>query len=296
LSNAIELRQLIMVVIETLPGTAETRGALELPRRDVFIWTCVIIFLNQIFGIAKETTPASFAEMFTDFAAIGVFQLMAWYAIFRLLFLSEAASAAHSRDILVAAALCLLIFLPSSHMIWAAALGVGVFGLFVNKGDPKLLSAGIILVALSVQQCWGRIFFRIFEIPLLRAETAVVGTIMQIARAGTQWQDNVIIGPGGFGIVMYDWCSSFHNLSLAMLCWLTVTNLRNQSWQPRDFIVGCVVGATMILSNIARLCLMSWNIDLYEYWHAGAGEQIFDAGASAMVLLISLIGSRALRR
>ena len=50
-------------------------------------------------------------------------------------------------------------------------------------------------------------------------------------------------------------CSLFHNLSLAMICWLTVSKLRNQSWRSRDLVTGCVIGATMIACNVKRLCL-----------------------------------------
>jgi hypothetical protein len=54
------------------------------------------------------------------------------------------------------------------------------------------------------------------------------------------WQGNVITGPSGFGIIVYSGRSSFHDLSLAMLCWLTVSKLRNQH--------------------------------LYEYWHDGSPD------------------------
>ena len=147
-----------------------------------------------------------------------------------------------------------------------------------QSGDRKLRAAGIVFAALSVQELWGRIFFDLFALPLLRAETAVVGTMLQAVRAGTVWQDNVITGPSGHGIVVYDYCSSFHNLSLAALCWVTVRSLQDQGWQVRDFVIGCVVGMTMVLFNVTKLCLMAWDANLYHYWHDGAGVQIFNIG------------------
>ena len=111
------------------------------------------------------------------------------------------------------------------------------------------------LAALAIQEYCGRIVFDLLALPLLRAETAVVGTLVQAARPGTVWQDNVITGPSGFGIAAYSGYSSFHDLSLAMLCWLTVSRLRNQSWRSRDLATGCVIGATMIACNVKRLCL-----------------------------------------
>ena len=143
-----------------------------------------------------------------------------------------------------------------------------------------------------MQELWGHIFFHLVEFPLLRVEAAVVGTLLDTVRPGTVWQDNVVTAPSGFGIMIINSCSSFHNLSLALLCWVSVSRLRHQDWRGRDFLFAGVVGVTMILFNIARLCLMGWNIDLYHYWHDGVGAEMFAVGASLTVLLISLYGAR----
>ena len=200
------------------------------------------------------------------------------------------------RDLLVALALCVPLFLPTTRTIKFVALGAAIFSWIRGRDDPNLRGAGVVLAALAVQQYWGHIVFDLFALPLLHAETAVVGTLVQAVRAGTVWQGNVITGPSGFGIVVYSGCSSFHNLSLAMLCWLTVSRLRNRSWGRRDVLTGSVIGAAMIACNVARLCLMAWSLDFYEYWHNGLGAQIFAVGASVMVLVLSLYGSRPATR
>jgi hypothetical protein len=79
---------------------------------------------------------------------------MAWYAVFRLLASSDPAPVAQLRDFLIAVALCCLVFVPSTRMIWVAVLGVAIFGWLFNGGDPKLRAAGIVLAALSVQELW----------------------------------------------------------------------------------------------------------------------------------------------
>lgn len=267
-----------------------------LPRRNIFIWAVVILFLNQLYGAIKEMPAASLEALVTDLCAVGIFQYMAWYVIFRLLSSSDRAPAARSRDFLVIAALCLPVFLPTTRMIWVAATGIALYLWLSSAGDLKLRAAGIVLAALAVQELWGHLLFQLISFPLLRAETAVVGTMLEAARPGTVWQDNAIMGPSGYGIVIIGNCSSFHNLSLAMLCWLTVSRLWNQSWRVRDFVIGGAIGVTMILFNVARLCVMGWNINLYHFWHDGIGAQIFAIGASLTILLISLYGARPATR
>ncbi len=272
-------------------NTTEGNRGLKLPRRQIFIWAAVIVFFNQIFGTIEEAPRASLENLVSDLLAVGVFQYMAWYVIFRLLGSSDLGPAARWQDLLVTVALCLLVFLPTSRMIWVAAAGIAIYLAIYNGGDPKLRAAGVVLAALSVQEFWGHIFFNLVAFPLLRAETAMVGTMLEVVRAGTVWQGNVIAGPSGHGIVIYTGCSSFHNLSLAMLCWLAVCKLRHQNWRRRDFVVGSVVGGTMILLNLGRLFLMAWDIDLFHYWHEGRGAEIYAIGASLAILSISLYGS-----
>lgn len=238
----------------------------------------------------------SLEALVSDFLAIGIFQYLAWYVVFRLLVSSDRAPEARSRDFLIIAALCLPIFLPTSKMVWVAATGIALYLWLFNQGDPKVRAAGIVLAALSVQELWGHIFFNLVTFPLLRAETACVGTLLEAVRPGTIWHDNAITGPNGYGIVIINSCSSFHNLSLAMLCWLTVSMLRHQDWRVRDFVIGGAIGVTMILFNVVRICLMAWNIDLYHYWHDGIGAEMYAIGASLTILLMSLYGASPTRR
>jgi hypothetical protein len=273
----------------------ERQHGRALNRRDIFIWAAVILFSNQLLGVIKEVPTTSLEAFISDLFAIGIFQYLAWYVIFRTLAASDLAAPARLQDFLVTAGLCLIVFLPTTRMIWVAATGIAVYMCLWNGGDPKLRTAGIVLAALSVQELWGHLFFNLVTFPLLRAETSVVGTILEAARPGTVWQDNVITGPNGFGIVIIANCSSFHNLSLAMLCWVTVSRLWREDWRLRDFVIGSAIGITMILFNVARLCLMGWNIDLYHYWHDGIGAEIFAIGASLTILFMSLYGARPLR-
>jgi hypothetical protein len=263
-----------------------------LSRRDVFIWAAAILFLNQLFGVIKEMPAASPEVLVSDLLAVGVFQYLAWYVIFHLLGASDLAPAARLRDFLVIAPLCLLVFLPTSRAIWVAASGIAIYLFLTDTGDRSLRAAGIVLAALSVQELWGKVFFNLLASHLLRVEATAVGTILKVARPGTMWQDNTIMGPNGHGVVIISGCSSFHNLSLALLCWVTISRLRCQSWQVRDFVIGSAIGTTMICLNLARILLMAWNAELYHYWHEGIGTEIFEIGASLTILLMSLYGSR----
>jgi hypothetical protein len=278
------------------PATGEAPGAAMFHRRDVFIWVVTILFANQVFGVIAALPSSSLATVVSDLGTIGIFQYMAWYAVFRLLRDSDGEAPAESRDFIIAVVLCLLVFMPTDRMIWVAADGLAIY-LWVFYGRAATLrSAATVLVAMSVQAFWGHVFFHLVAYDLLRAETAVVGTLLRATRSGIDWQDNVISSADGFGIAIYTGCSSFFNLSLAMLCWITLTKLQRPFWRRSDFVVGAVVGGSMILLNLARLYVMALNIDLYYYWHDGPGAEIFAVVASLMILVVSLYGTNRVAR
>jgi exosortase/archaeosortase family protein len=287
-----------LTLVSTLSRRAESRetGDLQIRRREIFIWAAAILLLHQLFYQIKQDWSVSLETLFYGPGAIGTFQFMAWYVIFGLLRASDPIPAAQWRDLLVAAALFLLLFLPMSRAIWVAAVGMAIYLFIFNDGDPRLRAAATVLAGLSVQQYWGHTFFNLVAFPLLRVEATAVGTLLAVVRPGTVWQDNIITGPNGFGIIVYDACSSFHNVSLAVLCWITVSRWRHKNQLGQDLIMLGIVAAAMILLNLIRLCLMAWDRDLYDYWHSGAGADIFGVAASLAVLLIALYGSRSTKQ
>jgi exosortase/archaeosortase family protein len=282
----------------TLAGTllvpAINRGTTPLPlsRRELLIWAAAILLLNNLYYEIKGSVSAPLIELLSHLVSIGAFQLMAWCVVFSLIRRSDVATVARSRDVVVILVFSLLLLLPMYRAIWVAATGIAIYLIVFSGDDTRLRAAATVLAGLSMQQYWGHIFFYLVAIPLLDAETAAVGTILSAIRPGTVWQGNMIGGPNGFGIIIYNTCSSFHNVSLAILCWLTVSRWRDQYQWRQDLAMLGVVAATMILLNLLRLCLMARNVDFYNYWHTGAGADLFAIVASVTILIISLYGSQ----
>lgn len=261
-------------------------------RAAVFRWAVVILVANQLVRIIKESAPITLLDTITSLLSVSVFQCMAWYVVFRLLGAGERTRIAPNRDWVVGLGSCMMVFIPNVGGVWVAATIIGVYLSLTPGGDRKLRSAGIVLLTLSVQGFWGNRLFEAIASPLLRAETAVVGTILQTMQSGTTWQDNMITAKSGWGIVIYPYCSSFHNVSLAFLCWVTISRMARDTWRGRDYAVAALIATAMILMNMTRLALMSHNKIFYYYWHDGTGNPIFANTASLFVLLASLFAVR----
>jgi hypothetical protein len=268
----------------------ETSG---FPRRWVFVWMLTIFFLNQLIGAARSIPLLSLTDIFLAFCAIGVFQCLAWYTILRLVLYGDSKAVCSWPIISALVGVGAVIFVPTRGSLWVAAAGLGIYMLVSCGRDFHTRAAGVVLLALSVQEFFGRIFFQLISFPLIEAETAIVGTALAMMLPGTVWYENVITVPSGHGIVLYPYCSSFHNVSLGLLCWISVTSLHRVCRRSSDYLWGLLIVGTVIVLNTARLYFMALGANSYEYWHDGTGSEIFEIGASLSVLLLALYGSRS---
>lgn len=267
-------------------------------RRELFIWFAAILLATKFFQSVLQVSGLSvWDHLLIQAAGIGAFQLLAWFAVFRLLVHEPSAAPATRQDFavigllgIVNIALGAVNIVPAQRVIWIVATLAAIYIFLTNAKGSYGRAAATVLLALCAQSLWGPVFFSLFALDLLRGDAVLVGTILDATRSGYTWHDN-IVETQGHAIEIYGNCSSFHNVSLSVLCWVTLTKLSRPSWIPRDFIFGAAVCVVMIAVNVARLYVAALSYASYEYWHNGFGAQIFQVGVSVLILLISLWGA-----
>jgi exosortase/archaeosortase family protein len=109
-----------------------------------------------------------------------------------------------------------------------------------------------------------------------------------IIRSGTIFRT-----PDGHSIVLIGACSSFNNVSTAVLACATIAMLTRTEWVRRDIATVAIASVVMILANAARLCLVGWSGAAYLFWHDGAGAQILGFAQTLVILLIAWWGAAA---
>ena len=267
-------------------------------RRELFIWFAAILFATKCLQSVLQVSGLSFRDsLFIQAAGINAFQLLAWFVVFRLLIQEPSGAPASRQDFVVIGLLGITNVLlgvtnvmPAQRTIWIVATLAAIYIFLTNTKGSYSRAAAIVLLALCVQALWGPIIFSLFAFDLLRADAAIVGAVLDVTRSGYTWHDNVI-ETQNHAIVIFGNCSSFHNVSLAMLCWVTLTKLNRPNWIATDFIFGAAVCIVMIAVNVTRLYVAALDAASYEYWHNGDGAHIFRVGVSLIILLISLWGS-----
>jgi exosortase/archaeosortase family protein len=180
--------------------------------------------------------------------------------------------------------------LPSGKATWIAATLAALYIYAGNEKGSNGRAGAAVLGALSVQSLWGPTLFSLFTVYLLRADAALVGVALKLTRGGFDWHENVI-STQGFTVGIYNDCSSFHNISLAALCWISLTKLHRPTFIRSDFKFGAAACLAMIALNAARLYAISLGRESFAYWHDGAGAQIFAVTASFVIAAICAWGA-----
>jgi hypothetical protein len=161
-----------------------------------------------------------------------------------------------------------------------------------DRDDLNTRAAGTVAAAVAVQAVWAPLLFSKISFLLLQIDAGVVGWLVSYFVPGASWAETVVYTPSGHNVVITPPCASFHNLSLATLCWVTLTMLHRPYWLKSDLYVGLAAMLFQFGFNIWRLVFVCLSLPMYEFWHDGFGKHIFSAVATACAIIfvqISLV-------
>ncbi len=257
-------------------------------RCEFFAWIACVFFIADL-GRIEVARPSEIIPTLVDsVTSRSVFYYLGIYAVIRLLLESNASRKTSRWDVGLGLAACLLAMLPFKSVDWVLATAWAIYLYATSGSDRKAKAAAVVLLAIAANNLWGPVIFDVFEATLLRIDAALTGTALVLSHTGLTWHGNIVGAPGGHRIIILSGCSSFHNISMGLLCWTALTKLARPTWIRADlpFALG-VVGAVILL-NVARLYLMALSADDYFYWHSGFGSQLYAMVTTLAVLVISL--------
>ncbi len=256
--------------------------------KELALWSSLLLLANGLLGSLVGGQFGFGPDGILDFIFGGGFLMVAWGAAIWLL-LRAPAKAASLPDVLATLGLCVIGALAQPEALPIAVTGLGLW-LFLKK-DDEIRAAGAVLLAIASQQFWGHLILGALAPELVRLDAAMVGEAMVQTVRGSSWHDNIITAPSGYSIVVLEGCSSFANVSTALLAWVAFGRLERVKWLPRDLVVGAVVVVSQIALNVTRMYLMAQSPQNYLYWHDDGGKQLYVAAASAAAVFISVVGT-----
>jgi hypothetical protein len=191
-------------------------------------------------------------------------------------------------DLTVGGVALVLIALPSAGLSWLAVSGLALYVLLFTDSDPPMRQGALILLATTIPMLWSRLLFEFFANFILGIDAFLVGWLL-----GSEQTGNMVRFANGDGyLVIFPACSSLANMSLAFLCWITVSELAGHRRSLNDVWWCALACACVTAINIGRMSLMGISLGHYEAIHSQIGDFVANALILAVTLGWSILGAR----
>ena len=190
----------------------------------------------------------------------------------------------HSFEIASGVGFVFLVILPIGALSWIAVTGLGLYVLL--SADVATLRRGaFVLLAMAVPMYWSPMLFHLFANYILAADALLVSWLLGTHRTG-----NLVEFADKSGqLVIFPLCSSLTNVSLALLCWVTLSELVSHKKSAYDFLWCLFACAAVVAVNVTRMAIMGISQWHYAVFHSEWAE----VGANVIILIL-IVGICAL--
>lgn len=186
-----------------------------------------------------------------------------------------------SSDLAVAFLAGLTFLVPVPAASWLG-LCLIVLHLHVTASDKAARRAAAIVFALTIPLFWARLLFAGFSDMLLRFDAQFVGWFV-----GTEPVGNVVpLADGTGSMFIAPACSSFANLSLALLSAAVFVNLRSGRWSRASIGWALASAAAVVAINVTRIGLIGLYPSHYALIHGPVGAAV--AGWLTLIATVAI--------
>ena len=258
-------------------------------RNQLFTGLFILALVN---GLAARVSQGldNFDVAAIAAAALGV-SAVVWFACVAALSLvlrKTRDEAVKTVDAFVGFAVLFLVAVPIKELSWFALAALAVYVIWTLQADSVMRRGALIFLAITVPMCWGPLLLHVFAKPFLWTDALFVSNLI-----GTEQTGNLVKFADGSGYFqIFPACSSYHNVSLAFLGWISASQFVERKWSPMD-LVWCLLAALSVVAvNVTRIGLIGLYRDHFETIHGTFGSTIADCVSLGLILAICLLGVR----
>jgi hypothetical protein len=257
------------------------------PRHDFFAMLFIVGCANGLLGRLIQSFQFSDWEGALASADINVVMLLACFAGISLV-AAKTPEGVEPRDLVVGLIFLILVILPIFPLSWVGVTVLSLYILLSANGNRERVRGALILLAMTAPMLWSRLLFQVFAKPILDIDATLVSLLL-----GTQRTGNMVGFLDGSGyMIVLPACSSLANMSLALLCWVTITQWVGHRWTAKDAIWAGLACASVITVNVTRISLMGFSQRHYELIHSSWGDMITNSIMLALMVGVTVLGAR----
>ena len=216
---------------------------------------------------------------------------LVWFACIAapaLILKSDAGETIKRVDLVIAALVLGLALVPLGKASWFAVSVMALYLLAASRPESLRWRSALIMLALTGPMLWGPILMGTIGLFFVRADAILVAMLIGTERFGNVVR--FVDASGTFQIT--PGCSSLEGMSLAILAWVTTTQLVNHTWRRIDYLWCLAAAGSVLIINIVRLSLIGSFPKHFDVLHGPVGEAVLAWVLLGAVVTICLLGVR----
>ena len=191
-------------------------------------------------------------------------------------------------DLAVAMVLLLIIALPIGATSWLAVTMLSLYVLLFTQAPESQHRGAVILLAATVPMLWSRLIFDLFANFILGVDASLVGWMLGTHRSGNM----VEFADHSGTLAIFPSCSSLANVSLALLCWVTISASVRHEWRALDVFWCLLACSSVVAVNVIRISLMGLSSAHYHMLHTPLADIVSNIIILVLIVAISVLGVR----
>ena len=265
-----------------------SRIARELPRGEFFAGLFTLGCASGLASrIIQSVNKLGWADALFNTFEISVIVWLSCAAGISLL-LRDRTIGVRSSELAIAAGFVVLVLLPIGALSWVAVAALSLYIIFFSDLTSTTRRGAVILLATTVPLLWSRLLFQFLAKPILQIDASLVGWILGTERTG----DIVGFADGSGVLAILPGCSSLANVSLAILCWVTVSQLVSRKKSAYDLVWCLMACISVVAVNVTRISfegLSQWH---YATFHNPWGDAVGNTIILGLIVGCSVLGVR----
>ncbi len=263
------------------------RIARELPRGEFFAG---LLALGCVSGLASRIIQSvnrlGWMDALFNTFEISAIVLISCAAGVSLVF-RDRTIGVRSSEFAMGAGFVLLVILPIGPLSWLAVTALSLY-IITSTNVASSRRGAFILLAATVPMLWSRLLFHFFANLILQIDASLVGWILGTHRTGA------IVGfaDGSGVLVILPACSSLANMSLAFLCWVTVSQLVCHKKSAYDLLWCLLACISVIAVNVTRISVEGLSQWHYATFHSPWGDAVGNTIILGLLVGLSVLGVR----
>lgn len=263
------------------------RAASQLPRGEFF--GC-LFSLGCANGLASRVIQSIDRDGWPDalFSTFGISAIV-WLACIVGIFLvlQDRTIGVHPFELGIGATFIILVILPIGPLSWFAVAALCLY-VILSKSVASTRRGALILLATTVPMLWSRLIFQFLANLILQIDASFVAWILGTQRTG----DIVEFADGSGVLVILPACSSLANVSIAFLCWVTVSQWICHKRSAYDVLWCFMACISVVAVNATRISIQGLSQWHYATFHSSWGDAMANMIILALIVGCSVLGVR----